>query len=516
MPQNFIESRREQGFLLPPDVREWLPEDHLAWFVIDAVARMDLGAFYVAYRADGHGRAAYEPSVMVALILFSFSTNVQSSRAIEHHCRQDVAYRVITGNLIPDHATIARFICRHEQALGELFSQVLGLCDEAGLMGSGVVAIDGTKLHANASRDANVDYDQVAREIIAETIATDEAEDERHGDARGDELPPELQTEEGRREWLARHLESHEPEREPEAGADAAEQQAPTGDGFDAERIVARVQGREGWLREAKRRLDLDRWRQAEPVPRSRSERLRETGRRLEQDLAAVRAGNEAYERWRATATDRLGRSLSGNRLPKPYTPPATPRGEVNLTDPDARVMKAFRGYVQGYNAQAAVNEKHIVLAAEVTVETVDFSQLKPMVDATLRELEQAGIRDKPRAAVADAGYWNEQHMDDITGEHGIPVLVTPDSSKRKGERPGWTGGRYAFMRRVLATDLGGGLYRLRKQTVEPVIGHTKHNRGFNRFRRRGRKAVRTEWRLQMMTHNLTKLHNHQMANLAA
>lgn len=201
---------------------------------------------------------------------------------------------------------------------------------------------------------------------------------------------------------------------------------------------------------------------------------------------------------------------------PKPYQPPSSPRGEVNLTDPDARVMKAFRGYVQGYNVQAAVNEQHIVLAAEITVESVDFSQLKPMVDATLQELEQAGISEKPRAAVADAGYWNEQHMDDVTAEHGIPVLVPPDSSKRKGERPGWTGGRYAFMRRVLTTELGDALYRLRKQTVEPVIGHTKHNRGFNRFHRRGRKAVRTEWRLQMMTHNLTKLHNHQIATLAA
>src|SRR5947209_12632100 len=134
MPQNFIEGGREQGCRLPPDVREWLPADHLAWFVIDAVAQMDLGVFYAAYRADGHGRAAYEPSVVVALVLFAFATNVQSSRGIERHCRQDVAYRVITGNLVPDHATIARFICRHERALAELFCQVLELCDRAGLV----------------------------------------------------------------------------------------------------------------------------------------------------------------------------------------------------------------------------------------------------------------------------------------------------------------------------------------------------------------------------------------------
>jgi transposase len=120
-----------RGFLLPPDVREWLPADHLAWFVIDAVAGMDLSAFYAAYRADGHGRAAYEPSLMVALLLYGFATRQRSSRAIERHCRQDVAYRVISGNLIPDHATIARFVCRHERALADLFGEVLGLCDRA-------------------------------------------------------------------------------------------------------------------------------------------------------------------------------------------------------------------------------------------------------------------------------------------------------------------------------------------------------------------------------------------------
>src|ERR1700757_2921028 len=144
MPQNFIESRREQAFLLPPDVREWLPADHLAWFVIDAVAEMDLDAFYASYRADGHGRAAYEPSVMVTLVLYSVATGVRSSRQIEGHCRQDVAFRVITGNLVPDHATISRFICRHERALADLFGEVLKLCDRAGLVKPGVVSIDGT------------------------------------------------------------------------------------------------------------------------------------------------------------------------------------------------------------------------------------------------------------------------------------------------------------------------------------------------------------------------------------
>jgi transposase len=507
MPQNFIDCDREQAFLMPPSLRDWLLEDHLAWFVIECVKQLDLDAFYAAYRPDGHGRAAYEPSMMVTLVLFAYSTKERSSRGIERHCRQDIAYRVITANQVPDHATIARFVCRHEAALAGLFASVLGLCEKAGLVRSGVVAIDGTKMHANASRDSNVDYGRVAREILAEAIATDQAEDEVHGDARGDELPPELSTDAGRREWLARELAQQRAadgeESETEADRDA-------GDEFDAERIVARARGRRGWLREAKRQLDQDRWRDAAPVPRSRSERLLEAGRRLDDELAAERRANEAYERYRAAGRDKQGRRFSAP--PKPYQPPETPQGEVNLTDPDARVMRAFRGYVQGYNAQAAVNESQIVLAAEVTVDTGDFSHLEPMITAVVRELQHAGIEETPGVAVADAGYWNEQHMDEVTAEHGIQVLIRPDASKRDAPRPGWTGGRFDWMRRVLASELGEELYRKRKQTVEPVFGHTKHNRQFGRFHRRGRAAVRTEWRLIMMTHNLTKLHRHQLA----
>src|ERR671930_1701790 len=202
MGQRFVACDREQSFLMPPDVREWLPADHLAWFVIDAVGEMDLSAFYAAYRVDGHGRAAYEPSVMVALILYAFATRVRSSRAIERHCRQDVAYRVITGNLVPDHATIARFVCRHERALADLFGDVLRLCDRAGLVKPGVVSIDGTRIAGNASPEVNHEFEQIAREILAEARATDEAEDAEFGEARGDELPEQLRTPEGRSEFF--------------------------------------------------------------------------------------------------------------------------------------------------------------------------------------------------------------------------------------------------------------------------------------------------------------------------
>ena len=193
MAQNFLACDREQVFLMPPDVREWLPESHLAWFVIDAVSAMDLAAFYAAYRRTVMVGAAYEPAMM-ALLLYAYTRGVRSSRAIERACEEDVAYRVIAAQQKPDHATVARFVERHEAALAGLFGEVLSLCAEAGLARVELVAVDGTKVYANASRDQNLDYEQIAREILEEAKAVDAAEDELYGEARGDELPPELAT----------------------------------------------------------------------------------------------------------------------------------------------------------------------------------------------------------------------------------------------------------------------------------------------------------------------------------
>jgi len=216
MAQSFIACDREQAFLMPPDVREWLPEGHLAWFVLDMVAAMDLAAFYAAYREDGRSRPAYEPSMMVALLLYAYARGVRSARAIERACEEDVAYRVIAAQAKPDHATIARFVERHERALASLFGSVLGLCAQAGLVKVGVVAIDGTKVQANASRDATCDEEQIAREILEEAKVVDAAEDELYGEARGDELPPELATAQGRKKWLRawqRRLDDQRPRR---------------------------------------------------------------------------------------------------------------------------------------------------------------------------------------------------------------------------------------------------------------------------------------------------------------
>src|SRR5271169_4244641 len=467
MAQNFIECDREQLLLMSPSLREWLPENHLAWFVIDAVKDIDLSPFYARYRQDGWGRAAYDPAMMVALSLYAYCKGQRSSRGIERACVEDVAYRVIAANRRPDHTTIARFRQRHEDAIAGLFGEVLSLCAEAGLVGASVIAVDGTKVHASASQHAARDYEQIAKEILEEAAETDRLEDERYGEKRGDELPPELSTEQGRR----------------------------------------------GWLRDAKRRLDEKRAAEAEPIGRSRPERLRQSKRRLEEDLAVECAANAAYEAYRARGVMKDGRRFGPS--PKPYTPPDTPAGKVNVTDPDSRKVKTPRGYMQGYNAQAVATEQQIVIAAEVNVDSSDFGHLAGMLNAAETELEQAGVTDTPEVVVADAGYWHQKQMESVINK-GIQILIPPDAGKRRGTRPGWDGGAYAHMRRVLETDLGGGLYRKRKAMIEPVFANTKFNRGIDRFHRRGRSAARSEWRLITATHNLLKLHKHQIAAAAA
>jgi transposase len=192
VPQHFLACDREQALLLAPSLRDWLPVEHLAWLVLDAVEQIDLTAFYASYRADGHGRAAHDPAMMVALVLYAYAVGKRSSRGIERRCVEDVAFRVVAANQAPDHTTINRFRARHQDALADVFGEVLGLCARAGAVSVGVIALDATRMRANAADAANRSYEQLAREILEEAAAVDAAEDERYGEARGDELPPEL------------------------------------------------------------------------------------------------------------------------------------------------------------------------------------------------------------------------------------------------------------------------------------------------------------------------------------
>src|ERR671922_1753507 len=207
MAQNFLSCDREQDFLMPPSVREWLPMGHLAWYVLDVVERLDLDAFYGEYRADGSGRPAHDPAMMVALLLYAYCVGERSSRRIERRCVEDVAFRVIAANRAPDHTTISRFRQRHAERLAQLFVQVLALCAKAGMVRVGTVAVDGSRLAANAGISANRTYAKIRAEverILAEADEVDAAEDERFGEARGDELPAELADPVTRRERLQR------------------------------------------------------------------------------------------------------------------------------------------------------------------------------------------------------------------------------------------------------------------------------------------------------------------------
>jgi hypothetical protein len=201
---------------------------------------------------------------------------------------------------------------------------------------------------------------------------------------------------------------------------------------------------------------------------------------RLDADLEVERRANEAYESYRATARDRLGRRPGGRALP--HRPPELPAGKVNASDPDSRPIPVGFGFVQGYNAQAAVDEQQIVLAAAITNSSTDFSQLDPIVTATLGEPERAGIEQPPEAVAADAGYWNERHTDEVVASKHIRVLVAPDKGTRATPKRWLTSGRASWMRTVLASEHGQQRYRKHKQRVEPLFGNTKHNSGFYRF----------------------------------
>ena len=291
MPQNFIGCCREQVFLMPPSLLDWVPEGHLVWTILASVEEMDLSAFYADYRADGHGRPAYDPRMMVALLHYAYARGNRSSRGIERACSENVAYRVICSDHVPDHSTIAEFRVRHERALADVFGELLGLCGAAGLVGVGVIAIDGTKVAANASRDANRSYERIGREILEEARRIDEAEDELYGEARGDELPERLRRREGRRAALGEAKRKLAGEREAQGDdEDASDGEPLVALDLDRERLAGSEQGRRGWRREGRRRLDELREQRGRPIARSGSERLRESERRLREESTGSRS----------------------------------------------------------------------------------------------------------------------------------------------------------------------------------------------------------------------------------
>jgi transposase len=451
----------DQRLLLPPDLREWLPEGHLALFVSDVVDELDLSAIVGAYEGgDGRGQPPYHPAMMVKLLLYAYCTGKPSSRKIERATYEDVACRVLAADQHPDHDSLAEFRKRHLDALAGLFVQVLQLCQTAGLVKLGHVALDGTKIKANASKHKAMSYERMSatepqleaeiRALLDQASQVDAVEDAEYGRGRrGDELPAEL----------------------------------------------ARRESRLGKIRAAKAALE-----QAAKAE-------------AQQAAEGARAKLAAREQ-------RVGSAKGGvPKVPDPEHVQPAPKAQYNFTDPDSRIMvdSATKSFTQAYNAQAAVDgHAQVIVACGVTQAAPDVEQFVPMMERVVRATGQA-----PTAVTADAGYFSEANLG-APVVAGLDVYVPPDRLQRRAaggaplSLPRIQSAVAGQMREKLATPTGRAVYALRKTIVEPVFGQIKEVRGFRRFSFRGTPKVTAEWELICLTHNLLKLFGGRGAMLSA
>ena len=488
MAKDFRYPQRDQVFLLPPDMREWLPADHLVFLTVRVVAKLDLSSFRSRAKLGGRGRAPIDPAMLVTLLVYAYAHGERSSRQIERLCHTDVAFRVICGNEPPDHTVIARFRAAHDVAFLELFDQVLAVCAKAGLGRFATIAIDGTKIAANASSAATRSEDTIRerlRRIVDEAAATDAAEDELFGaDRRGDELPPELADPTTVEDRLAAAIAELE-----------AEQAAEMADNAERAR-VAHWQGRVA-ASQAVYDRELARANQTWARPDRRR-----TGR------------NAAVPPEQHTAVRRAARNLAtvtGNRdaaLTRAARPPERTRSRhANTTDPQSRLMRTRNGFVQGYNTQLAVTDDQLIAAVSVTNDITDTAQLVPMMDAVTdqaRRLRNATGRRGIRVGtvLADAGYFSEANLTApgparLIATIGDPLSDHPSDATSATDR----------MRHRMRTPKAKKRYRRRGVTVEPVNGHLKDGIGLRQFARRGLTAVNAEAHLAATSLNLLKLY---------
>ena len=450
MGYHFLPCEREQLYLMPPALQDWLPESDLAWFILDAVAQMKLTAITRTYRADGWGQAAYEPAMMVALLLYAYCLGERSSRRIERLCQRDVAFRVITANQGPDHTTLARFRQTHEIELAKLFTQVLRLCAEAGLLKVGIVARDGTKIKANAALASNRTVETIATEVsrmLTEAQVTDAAEDRQYGPERcGDELPEGLRD---RKSRLAR-LQACQERLTQEAAT--AQQQA---------------------------KLET---RQAEETATGQKKR----GRKPKAPEAA--ADLDA----KANVTDpdsRIMKTQAG--YVQGYNAQAVVTEDQIIVA--AEVTQEENDIKQLYPMleRAQANLKALASPHAVGTALADAGYCS---EANLLAADPAG----PELLIATNKDWKQRKA--------LRELPPP-----RGRAPKGLTARDR-MERTLLTKRGRRLYKKRGQTVEPVFGQIKSARGCDGFMRRGTAACASEWKLLCATHNLLKLWRHGKA----
>ncbi len=445
----FREYNLDQIFLLPPDMKQWLPEDHLAHFLIEVVAILELDDIYGDYNGALGGQPPYHPQMMVALLLYAYCIGMPSSRKIEKATYEQIAFRVLAANQHPDHDTIAEFRKRHLKALSGLFVQVLRLCQKAGLVKLGHVALDGTKVRANASKHKAMSYGRMEKtavelekevdRLLKAAQQTDDKEDDKFGKGnRGDELPEELRNK----------------------------------------------QARLRKIKEAKHALET------------------EAEERAEQQRPDYEAKKQAWE----NRTERRG-----GRPPVPPSEKPESKTQRNFTDSDSRIMKdgATKSFEQCYNAQAAVDEtRQVIVATNLTQQPNDKQQVKPLVEKL--KANTNGLT--PKRTSADNGYYSEDNVEYLQNETIDPYLATGRLKHSELPQPAPRGRipKNATvkerMARKLRTIKGRCTYSKRKHIVEPVFGQIKETRGFRRFSLRGLNNVKDEWDLICLTHNMLKL----------
>jgi transposase len=448
MDKTFRAYSLDQRLLLPPDLRDWVPEGDLALFISDVVDELDLSAIYRAYEeGDRRGQPPYHPAMMVKLLLYGYCIGMPSSRKIERATYRDVAVRVLAADQHPDHDSIAQFRKRHLEALAGVFVQVLRLCQRAGLVKLGHVALDGTKVKANASKHKAMSYarmcetearlEREVRALLSDAEQVDAAEDAEHGRGRrGDDVPAEL----------------------------------------------ARRESRLTTIRAAKIALE------------------QEAKERAAEQAEAGKAKLAAREHRDGSAKGKLP------KIPDPEQAQPEPKAQRNFTDAESRIMKdgATKEFVQAYNGQIAVDgQAQVIVACGVTQSATDVNQFLPLLEQIRTQLGQ------PAATVtADAGYFSEANLT-VAEFAGIDCFVPPDRQPHRGE--GGAGrsrqnDASQRMRAKLLTVTGQAIYALRKTIVEPVFGQIKEVRGLRRFSLRGVRNVTAEWAVICLTHNLLKL----------
>ena len=468
MAYNFVAADREQLLLMPPSVADWLPEEHLAWFVLDVVAELDLSEFLASYRLDGRGGAAYDPSLMLAVLVYAYCTGERSSRRIERRLVEDVAFRVIAANQQPDHATIARFRATHEAAIAGLFGQVLALCAREGLLRPGLVAVDGTRMVANASREANKTAEQVAAEILAEAAAVDAAENQNHGsDGSGGGFGPRG----GRRARLRTVLDELE--------AEAAE--------HSYEAVMARRAATEAATGKSIRGK--------KPSPTRQKNRGRQHGNITDPDSRLMNTKDgfvQGYNAQAVATTDQfvIAAEVSNQAFDAPLYEPVVTIAKANLKQAGERrrirKVLADAGYWSDHNVHLPGVESFIA-------------------PGRARKLRKIAETEQHRATIIDqiqAGHLSKAQASE---QLGVSVARVNQILRRRkaGDPDQLTAASIA----KIDSPQGRKTYARRAPTIEPVFAQIKHNRKIRTITRRGLAAADSEWKFICATHNLLKLH---------